>query len=284
MRFSQRQTITPATKIVQREEIDQDLRNSLWNVLTLLRWRFYRHSGAGHSIDGRSDTVRGSNLENLIVLLWFHFFKRSIDSIEEYWENCLKEIREFFFKAQWYEVYDFIEFVVNYGPNDGKKELIKALNSVLEQENSAYRFVNEQIVEITSVEEIETIESVLQVSEPYAGVKVHITAALAHMSSRTSPDFRNSIKESISAVESLAKQISKDESATLGDILKGLEKAKKLHPALRNAFSSLYGYTNDAQGIRHALIEEPSLTKADARFMLVCCSAFVNYTIEAVSS
>ena len=282
MRFSQRQGITPATKVVQREEIDQDLRNSLWNVLTLFYWEIYRNPG--DPMYGRSDYVRGSNMENLIVGLWLHHFKKTVDSIEEYWEYCLKKIRDFFFKAQWYEVYDFIEFVSDRGPKDRKENFIEACNSVLERENSAYRFVNEQIVEITSAEEIEAIETALRASGPYAGVKAHLTAALSHMARRSNPDFRNSIKESISAVEALAKQISGNESATLGEILKGLEKAKKLHPALKNAFSSLYGYTNDAQGIRHALIEEPSLTKADARFMLVCCSAFVNYAIEAVSA
>ena len=103
------------------------------------------------------------------------------------------------------------------------------------------------------------------------------------MSNKTNPDYRNSIKESISSVESLAKQISKKNTATLGDALKELEKSKKLHPSLKNAFNSLYGYTSDAEGIRHALLKESNLTKADARFMLVCCSAFVNYAIESIS-
>jgi len=97
------------------------------------------------------------------------------------------------------------------------------------------------------------------------------------------PDYRNSIKESISAVESLARKLSKDETGTLGNILKALEKSKKLHPALKSAFSSLYGYTSDADGIRHALLGESNLSKADARFMLICCSAFINYAIEAVN-
>jgi hypothetical protein len=39
----------------------------------------------------------------------------------------------------------------------------------------------------------------------------------------------------------------------------------------------MYGSTSDAQGIRHALREEPTLDSDDARFMLVSCSAFVNY-------
>jgi hypothetical protein len=41
----------------------------------------------------------------------------------------------------------------------------------------------------------------------------------------------------------------------------------------------MYGYTSDAQGIRHALMDEPNLSFEDAKFMLVSCSAFVNYLI-----
>jgi hypothetical protein len=39
----------------------------------------------------------------------------------------------------------------------------------------------------------------------------------------------------------------------------------------------MYGYTSDAEGIRHALMDEPTLESEDAKFMLVSCSAFVNY-------
>ena len=41
--------------------------------------------------------------------------------------------------------------------------------------------------------------------------------------------------------------------------------------------SNLYGYTNDADGIRHAMLEQPNLTAADAKYFLISCTAFVNY-------
>ena len=49
------------------------------------------------------------------------------------------------------------------------------------------------------------------------------------MSDRQRPDYRNSIKESISAVESIAQQLSGNNKATLDDALKILEKKGKLH-------------------------------------------------------
>lgn len=46
---------------------------------------------------------------------------------------------------------------------------------------------------------------------------------------------------------------------------------------METAFSKMYAYTGDAEGIRHALMEETNLGFEDAKFMLVSCSAFVNY-------
>lgn len=103
------------------------------------------------------------------------------------------------------------------------------------------------------------------------------------MADRKSPDYRNSIKESISAVESICKIITGDSKATFGTALKKIEEQHGLHGALRRAFDSLYGYTSDASGIRHALLEEPDLDFDDAKFMLVSCSAFVNYLISKVA-
>jgi len=100
---------------------------------------------------------------------------------------------------------------------------------------------------------------------------------------RQNPDYRNSLKEAISAVESISQVISGDPGATLGSALKALEKQALIHPALKSSLSALYGYTSDANGIRHAMLEEPTLTFTDAKFMLVACTAFVNYLVGKAS-
>lgn len=57
----------------------------------------------------------------------------------------------------------------------------------------------------------------------------------------------------------------------------------KLHKALKTGFSSLYGYASDAEGIRHAMLDESKLSFSDAKYMLVSCSAFVNYLIGKIA-
>jgi len=107
--------------------------------------------------------------------------------------------------------------------------------------------------------------------------------ALDLLSDKKSPDYRNSIKESISAVESICELVT-DKKTTLGQCLGEIEtKIGPIHGALRRAFESLYGYTSSADGIRHALLDEPRLSFEDVKFMLVSCSAFINYLISKAS-
>jgi len=153
----------------------------------------------------------------------------------------------------------------------------------LESELSAYRFVGGKITQITSLEEISEVEEALNISKPFKAVSIHIKRALALFSDKKSPDYRNSIKESISAVEAVCKLIVKKERPNLGQALKILENEIGLHPALKKAFNNLYGYTSDAKGIRHALLEEAELYSEDAKFMLISCSAFVNYLVSKIS-
>ena len=150
-------------------------------------------------------------------------------------------------------------------------------NSFLERELSAYRFIGGKITQITSEEEISEIEEVLEISKPLKAVNTHLKRALDLFTDKKSPDYRNSIKESISAVEAFCNLITKSNKATLGKALKKIENKVSLHSALKSAFNNLYGYTSDADGIRHALLDEPNLDFEDAKFMLVSCSTFINY-------
>ena len=84
----------------------------------------------------------------------------------------------------------------------------------------------------------------------------------------------------LSAVESLCNLITGSKKSTLGQALKLLKQKIEIHQALEKSFSILYGYTSDADGIRHALLEDTNLDFEDAKFMLVSYSAFVNYLIE----
>lgn len=274
-RFSQRKGYKPVRDTIQRESMDDALRNKLWNVIT----DFLLHK------DNRTiyrDTYRNNriNLEDFYKIIWHSYFKYTFDENINNWRNARSFIRQYFFKCEWFEVYDFIEFLLNSYPNLSKIEDFRNIcNETFKEEMSAYRIIGNQVVEITSEQEIAAIEESVQ--ESPSPVAVHLQQALRHLSNRESPDYRNSIKESISAVEAICKMIVGDENATLGQSLKVLksdDRFSNFNNMILLSNEKLYGYTNNA-GIRHSIKNDstPEPDATDAKFMLVSCSGFVNY-------
>lgn len=264
MKFSERKGFKDKAEIIQKDAINDELRNSLWNVLDLLIWQKERFMWTQYG---------NEEMDEFSTALWFQYFKKPIDSRPNNSYRILDKIRDYFFSCFWYEVYDFLEWTLNRMKD---KKLVNAVNNILERELSGYRFVSGVFTDITGDEELKVLEDELS-DNTFPGVRSHLQAALNLLSNRESPDYRNSIKESISAVESIAKIITDNPKATLGQALSELEKDSKIHPALKQGFSKIYGYTSDEGGIRHAMLEEPSLSADDAKFFLLSCTSFINY-------
>ncbi|WP_440216830.1 AbiJ-NTD4 domain-containing protein [Chromobacterium piscinae] len=274
MRFSERYGYKEVRELVQLESMDEPLRNALWNLLKIHIWD-YVHPSIMYREFYLSD-VENAEVNNLCRRIWFSHFKFPLDNLVNDWNKVYAYLRGYFFESEWYEVYDFIEFVAdNYERHGFRDRFISSCNSVLEQEISAYRFVDGIITRITEHQEVCEIEDALE--KAIGPVQVHLRRALELLSNREQPDYRNSIKESISSVESLVAVSLHQEKGTLGQLLKRLEDEIKLHPALKSAFNNLYGYTSDADGIRHGLLEAESVKFEDAKFFLVACSAFINF-------
>lgn len=192
------------------------------------------------------------------------------------------ELKEFICcTSEWYTVYDFIEKYIFLLKEDKRQSVIQTYNRILREEVAGYRIVEQQIVPITNEGELETIVSAKNTE--FDSVNTHISKALSLFADRTKPDYENSIKESISAVEAMCCIITGMTSAgaTLGASIKKLkDNGVHIHQAMVSGFSSLYGYTSDEGGIRHGSIDFANSSSEDAKFMLVSCSAFVNYLIE----
>ncbi len=156
-------------------------------------------------------------------------------------------------------------------------------NELFEREYVGYRYIDGKIVPITDEQEIGAIEEAI--SSPFQKSADHLKKALNLFSSRDNPDYSNSIKESISAVEATCSEIL-GECKSLGSALDKLEKKGiNIHPSLKAAFDKLFGYTSNASGIRHSgQLDGKDATFDEAKFMLISCSAFVNYLKGTVSS
>jgi DNA-binding transcriptional ArsR family regulator len=265
-KFSERKGHVETNVTLQTEDINDNLRNSLWNVLdqhiwslnSFLNWdRDYEPGVFGFSKD-----------------LWSNYFKKPVDSRPPDKRQILATIRKHYFNCNWYEVYDFLEFIVNRRVTNSR--LQESINKILERELSGFRLVSGNFIDITDEQEVQALEEVLRDTK-FSPVTLHLQRALELLTDRQHPDYRNSIKESISAVESMARIITGKTKATLGAALKELESKGKIHQALKDGFSKLYGYTSDAEGVRHAMLEESNLSAADAKYFLISCTSFVNY-------
>ena len=271
--FSQRMGLEPVEEPIQRETASKELRTKVWNILYL------------YSLKPNScQYIAASSLNDFFQVFYIHFLNKPLDERSNYYLENERLLKVLIFDSSWDHFFELIEFLCEWKEQLSFSaryiSLEEVFNDFLEEENSAYRIVDGLVIEITSEVEVKEIEEAVT-KNPYENSKKHLKQAIILMADRENPDFRNSIKESISAVESLVKTITGDDKATLGQALKKIEEGhSEFHGAYKAAFEKLYGWTSDGDGIRHALMEESNLTKADARFMLVACSAFTNYLID----
>jgi hypothetical protein len=280
--FSERMGLKPIKVDIQKGSIDTPLKTALWNGLYL---HYFRNNA-------RNLRDLSNEKSQLFYRIWLHYFLKKIDEIPNT-ETILYLVKETFFRIPWNEMLDLLEFIPNnykldayHGgfDNQTNRDFFSYCNDNFEHSLSAYRFVDMLITEITSDEEITSIESALNSEDRFKTVKTHIKRSLELYSDRINPDYRNSIKESISAVEAFCVIITEDKKATLGKALAIIEKKHNMHGSLKTAFSALYGYSSDEGGIRHALLDESELKQEDAKFMLVTCSAFINYLSIKISN
>lgn len=268
MLFSRRNKFKKARDSVQLESLDEITRNHLWSAYNELVFRQYEPESryGGH--------VRGSNLEGFVLRVWVEVFHQPTDTIPLGISKAVHQIRQLHFSGDWHTVFDILEALAATLPRQTDPAgFVSMVNTIFEREAVGYRLLRREVVQITDQEELRAIDAAMEAAP--SPVRIHLRDALQHLANRKEPDYRNSIKESILAVESVARLVV-GSNATLGQLLKHMS----LHPALEKGLSAIYGYTSDADGIRHGLMDEPSVTATDAKFFLVVCSAFVHYALE----
>lgn len=90
------------------------------------------------------------------------------------------------------------------------------------------------------------------------------------------PDFENSIKESISAIESCLMVLLNEPNGTLGKIIK----QANLDPDIERLVSQAYGATSNKDFVRHGGTTASNLTKAEAEFFLEFAATSIVYITQ----
>ena len=278
--FSERYGYTKPSDMIIREQITPEIQNAICSCFDGLQIMFI-------NADYYNSNIECAKLEQY---LWTDFLRQreSKYRMDDYEYKLIAT--PFIENSQepWYRKLDLIECTIQYlckwdreHPRNAYQvahAFINRLNGYFEHLNFGYRIINQKIIEITSKEEIAAIEAALQQSQ--SNIRMHLSKALELYAQRPSGDYRNSIKESISAVEAFCRE--QTNTNTLGNAFNSLQSQGIMIPfMLREAFVKLYAYTNlPATGIRHALMDaDGTYTPGaeEALFMLVSCSAFINY-------
>ena len=273
--FSQRIGLEQV-QILQEETMDEKLKNDIWNAITKHFLDLVYDSSwlDKYSLSKLAECV---NHPYIIDLYENFFYEKTTNVMNISLQKVKEKISNKFDNFQWYKVYDMIEYVV--GVIHNKTAFRKDINNRLERNNSAYRLVKNDIVKIVNPAEINAINNATNTK--YKEVNTHIEKAIHIFSNKTKPDYENVIKESITAVEAICSSFV-GKTKSLSDALVFLEKKGiKIHPALNEGFKKLYSYTSDAKGVRHAgNLGGKDSTFEEAKFMLIACSAFINYLID----
>jgi hypothetical protein len=285
--FSQRYDVVPVPAVSSFDEVSQDLQTDLLNIVLS-----FTHTGGADWVS------------ELALCIWGKFLHQSISDAPTDWADGepfyplsavldAAKIKQRLLPG--WRVYELLDFVYrelgelsrnasylggSYGtPTFVRLRLCDEVNQALKRDFAGTKMIDGLITPITNKEECNAIEAAMQT--PLAGVRAQLRKALALLSDHEDPKYSDSIKNSISAVETLCRKIIHKDRATLGQALGRLKDAGiQFHPALGKAFEEMYGYTNDDKsGIRHAMMDEDSLDLEDARYMLVACSAFINYLV-----
>jgi hypothetical protein len=146
-------------------------------------------------------------------------------------------------------------------------------NRFLEEGAVGWRLSERGLLERTMPAEVTEMEQFALVnSDPVA---IHISKARGYLNKKPC-DSANAIKESVCAVESLARTID-SKAATLGDAVKQLRKQKTYPPLMLSLIQKLWDFSNSEPGVRHGNPQAPRVIRADAEFSYVTSLAIIRY-------
>ena len=125
MKFSERYRHDPVRESLQIDSMDKGLKTGLWNIFVRECWNYENHSKTCNAIR-----------EQLGADIWIYHLELPIDQKSEHTQDIFDHIREYFHNADWYEIYDFIEFVANnYLQGNQINDLSSRFNKVLEEKS-----------------------------------------------------------------------------------------------------------------------------------------------------
>ena len=274
--FSQAQGYEEIPGPLRLEELPEAARTRIWNVLFA---QFNKSRAMTRMVGLRVHWWIGSNWIYILRAAHTDFHELALDDWSSDFRPACKGLRDYIETRPFNKVFDLLQFVLRHPRCP--PEFISEMQQTFAECRLAYAIDAARpptIVPAATPEEGAAVADALQTLRRAGldGSAAHLRKAGERINAG---DWAGSVSESIHAVESVARQLDPGAAKTLGPALASLSGRGALHPALKTAFSKLYGYTSDQQGIRHALLDQtdPQVGQDEAVFMLGACAAFASY-------
>ena len=266
--FSQAQGLESFPQPLKLGELNSEARTDFWNA-------FFKLDRQHRNRFGESESIWQGFLESIHS----GFFREALDDFKIDQPNVRSRYKNYFLRRSYNEVFDLLLFIMRRTlcPATFKAEIKYAFES----NRLAYVFDGADPVTIypaTTPEEGKAIIDAVHQLSDYGldGARQHLMQSSAFINQG---EWARSVHESISAVESVARQIAPGTN-TLGAALNQLRRDGLLeHTALEQGLGNLYGYTSNEQGVRHSLLDQgqSNVGQDEAVFMLGACASFASY-------
>lgn len=290
--FSQREGIDPLPEPMRLKHIPQKFKQALWLSIDSALNQASAETSKESEIAALAYYDMFSSDPNIGTILHdyeFELLEQFHDDISSYIRisDCRSSFRALICDEtddnNYHNILTVIEFVLRHEacPESLYDSLIDAFNK-----NPVAYFVKKIVGLPTIVPRIspeageatrQAIEAVQQAE--MGGASTHLRQAAEHINTE---QYADAVADSISAVESVARQIA-PEAKGLGQALKVLQKKEVItNQQLKDGFEKFYAYTNSEEGIRHALLNKDSSDVGldEAMFMFGACASFAAYLVN----
>jgi len=202
------------------------------------------------------------------------------------WEGLCTHLKD----CDWPEFYDFVELIgklliekednIPFGVEYDFSSYQKKVNALFEEDAIGWSLTEKselhRHVPPAMAKRLHVTRAAL--TDRFQNARVHYQKAESYLHQHPI-DEANSIKEMISAIESVAKVIAPNAS-TLGDAIKLLRKDSRFSQHLLDGLEKLYVYSNATPMVRHGHVHvgEPNLQEAELMFFAGV--SYIRYLID----
>ena len=270
--FSQAEGIDPLPQPAALGELSRQARVHLWNII-------YGRLDEATALPDWGKAYITEPWKTILLHYHIHLHKPA-DEFSSAYEAHASEIKKLFLHGAFNQVLDFLQFVLRH--HSTPHEFRDSVSSMFRYCMCAYTVIEDgpTIVPISLPEQGKSIQDAFRVLKPglFKGARSHLRKSAEYIKTG---DLAGSVRESIHAVESVARRLNADAEKSLKPALDALSQKAHLHPAFKRGIENLYGYTSDEDGIRHALLgEQEKVDIDDAVFMFGACASFTAYLVN----